>query len=157
LLYNYFDKLQPFTTKKASAMEEMYKLADQEGIEIEWQEFMPPIRGIYWAPAGIPPVIWLDKSLENNAKLLRCVMAEELGHHFTLDRDCLCRTYFNYRDRLAVSRAEYRAWRWAAEYLIPMGDFKRAIRSGIATKWELSEHFDVTEQMVEFRLGLQGI
>jgi Zn-dependent peptidase ImmA (M78 family) len=135
-------------------MKNMYRIAGQESIDIEWQEFISPIRGIYWAPDDIPPVIWLDRSLENNNRLLRCVMAEELGHHFTLDRDCLCRTYFNYQDRLAVSRAEYRALRWAAIYLIPRNKFEQAIKQGIRERWELAEYFNVTEQMVDFRLSL---
>jgi Zn-dependent peptidase ImmA (M78 family) len=138
-------------------MEEMYKIARAEGIDVEWHSFRSRIRGLYWAPGGIPPVIWLDKSLEHNNRILRCVMAEELGHHFTLDRDCLTRTYFNYRDRLAVSRAEYRAFRWAANYLIPMDKLEQAIRSGIVTRWELAEYFDVTEDMIGFRLKLPGL
>jgi len=133
-------------------MMEMYMIAERENIEIEWQEFIPPVRGLYWAPQGIPPVIWLDKSLEYNHRLLRCVMAEELGHHFTTAGDCLCRTYFNYRDRLAVSRAEYRALRWAAEYLIPKKRLHKALRAGNDTLWGLAEIFDVTEEMMRFRL-----
>ena len=135
-------------------MLEMYKIAERENIDIEWQDFIPPVRGIYWAPTGIPPVIWLDKSLEYNPRLLRCVMAEELGHHFTTTGNCLCRTYFNYRDRLGVSRAEHRALRWAAEYLIPKKNLQKASKSGNDTLWGLAELFDVTEEMMKFRLGL---
>lgn len=135
-------------------MRGMYELADQHGINIRWCDFAPPIRGMYWDSAIKPPVIFLDNSLEKNIRLLRCVMAEELGHHFTLDRDCLCRTYFNYRDRLTVSRAEYRALRWAAEYLIPMRQLDKALKKGTDTLWNLAELFDVTEEMMEFRLNL---
>jgi Zn-dependent peptidase ImmA (M78 family) len=143
---------------KVSTMKNMFRIAGQEGIDIEWQEFIPPIRGIYWAPDGIPPVIWLDKTLIKNTRLLRCVMAEELGHHFTLDRgDCLCSIYFNYRDRLAVSRAEYRALRWAAKYLMPIDKLNQVIKSGMTRTWELAEHFDVTETIVRFRLGLPDL
>jgi len=133
-------------------MQGMYSVAQQEGIEIEWWNFVPPILGMYWAPSDLPPVIFLDNSLEHNTRLLRCVMAEELGHHFTLDRDCLCRTYFNYRDRLAVSRAEYRALRWAAKYLIPADKLEHTIKRGYREIWELAEHFEATEEMVAFRL-----
>lgn len=135
-------------------MQQMFNIAEREGINIRWCNFEPPIRGMYWDPIVKRPAIFLDKSLEHNNRLLRCVMAEELGHHFTLDRDCLTRTYFNYRDRLAVSRAEHRAWKWAAEYLVPMDRLVQAARSGVVEKWELADYFDVTEEMVEFRLGL---
>jgi Zn-dependent peptidase ImmA (M78 family) len=134
----------------------MFDIADRESINIRWCNFEPPIRGMYWDPMVKAPVIFLDKALEYHTRLLRCVMAEELGHHFTLDRDCLCRTYFNYQDRLAVSRAEYRAFRWAANYLIPVDKLGQAIRSGIVTRWELAEYFEVTEVMAGVRLGLLG-
>jgi Zn-dependent peptidase ImmA (M78 family) len=134
-------------------LQQMFNVAAREGISIRWCNFEPPIRGMYWDPIIKNPVIWLDKSLEYNTRILRCVMAEELGHHFTLDRDCLTRTYFNYRDRLAVSRAEYRALRWAAKLLVPGDKLGQAIRDGIRERWELAEYFEVTEEMVEFRLG----
>jgi len=135
----------------------MYSIAEQQEIEIEWWDFVPPILGVYWAPSDLPPVIFLDKSLETQTRLLRCVMAEELGHHYTLDRDCLCRTYFNYRDRLAVSRAEYRAWKWAAMHLMPLDRMGQAIRDGITEKWELAEYFEVTEEMVRFRIEMPDV
>lgn len=138
-------------------MIEMCKIAERENIEIEWQDFIPPVRGIYWAPDGIPPVIWLDKSLEHHPRLLRCVMAEELGHHFTTTGNCLCRTYFNYRDRLAVSKAEYRALKWAAEYLIPKRQLQKALRVRNDTLWDLAELFDVTEEMMDFRIRLPDV
>jgi len=135
-------------------MKEMYAIAEREGINIRWWDFAPPLRGLYWAPKDLPPVIALDNALENNTPLLRSIFAEELGHHFTLDRAAICRTYFNYRDRLAVSRAEYRAWKWAAEYLIPKKQLRKALRNGNGTLWDLAELFDVTEEMMEFRLKL---
>ena len=130
-------------------------LAEREGIEVYFWQFNGGVRGIYWRPqGGAPPAIFLDASLQEFPSLLRCVMAEELGHHFTTTGNCLCRTYFNYRDRLSVSKAEHRALRWAAKYLIPKDKFVMALQNGIRERWELAEHFEVTEQMVEFRLGL---
>ncbi|MEN6325837.1 MAG: ImmA/IrrE family metallo-endopeptidase [Syntrophomonas sp.] len=135
-------------------MIKMYEIAAQEGIEVEWQDFIPPVRGIYWAPGEIPPVIWLDNSLKENTWLLRCVMAEELGHHFTLDRHCICQTYFNYRDRLDTSKAEYRALRWAAQHLMPLDNLRLAFKNGFKEPWQLADRFNVTEEMVRFRIRL---
>jgi Zn-dependent peptidase ImmA (M78 family) len=135
----------------------MFALAEEEGIEILWFDFNPPIRGLYWAPKKFPPVIGLDNKLDTNTPLLRCIMAEELGHHFTLDRDCLCRTYFNYRDRLAISKAEYRAFRWAAIYLMPKARLVQAFHLGYVEAWRLADRFNVTEDMVRFRLRLPDI
>lgn len=136
-------------------MLEMYILAEQEEVNIRWWDFIPPVLGLYWAPQGMQPVIGLDKSLKNEPRLLRCVMAEELGHHFTTSTKCLHNVCFNYSDRLAISRVEYRALRWAARYLISSDQLDKSIKSGIIEPWELAEHFNVTEEMLNFRLGLR--
>lgn len=135
-------------------MQHMYDIANREGINIRWWDFNPPIRGMYWDPVVKSPVIFLDNALVQSPRLLRCVMAEELGHHFTLDRNCLCHTYFNYRDRLAVSRAEFRALKWAAKHLIPRDKLMQAIKSGIVEAWELAEHFDVIEELIPYRMAM---
>ncbi|WP_276662300.1 ImmA/IrrE family metallo-endopeptidase [Syntrophomonas wolfei] len=138
-------------------MEAMLVIAEKEGINIRWWNFNPPIRGAYWAPPEVPPVIFLDHSLNHNTPLLRCVFAEELGHHFTLDRHCLCQPYFNYRDRLATSKAEYKALRWAAKYLMPKRQIYAAIKSGYQERWTLADYFNVTEEMVTYRIKLPDI
>jgi hypothetical protein len=55
---------------------------------------------------------------------------------------------------MEVSRAEYRALRWAAQWLIPLDKLAQAFKWGIFEVWELAEYFDVTEDMVRFRLSL---
>lgn len=133
---------------------ELFALAKKECIAVWWWDFAPPVKGLYWAPPGLAPLIALDHSLTHNNSLLRTVLAEELGHHFTTADDCLCRTYCNYQDRLSISKAEHKALKWAAEYLMPNRELQKAIKHGIQEKWELAEYFDVTEEMVDFRLGL---
>lgn len=132
----------------------LLKLAKREGIVIDYWNFEPPLQAVYWAEPGIPPTIGLSWTLLKNRPLFRCVLAEELGHHFTTAGDAIPKTYYNYSDRLMVSRAEYRALRWAALYLMPRKSLRQAARQGIRERWDLAGHFDVTEQMVEFRLRL---
>lgn len=138
-------------------MQEMLSIAKKEGIKVERWNFEPPILGIYWEPPDLPPFIGLDDSLEHNRSLCRCVMAEELGHHFTTVGRFVSHTYFHYRERLSVSRAEYRALRWAAGYLMPYDRLGQAYLRGIRERWELAEYFSVTEQMIDFRLRLPDV
>lgn len=134
---------------------ELFRLAEREGIIIEWWNFEPPLEAVYWAVPGMPPVIGLANSLDYAPRAyFRCVLAEEMGHHFTTVGCRIPRTYFHYRDRMEVSRAEYRALRWAAQWLIPLGKLAQAFKWGIVEVWELAEYFDVTEDMVRFRLSL---
>ena len=140
--------------KKVFRLQDMYFVAEQEKINIRWWDFVPPVLGLYWAPRGRQPVIGLDNSLEFQSRLLRCVMAEELGHHFTTSTQCINNVCFNYRDRLDVSKIEFKALRWAALYLIPLDQLDKSIRLGVLEPLELAEQFDVTEKMVNFRLSL---
>jgi len=132
----------------------MYHVAEQEQINIRWWDFVPPVLGLYWAPHGRRPVIGLDNSLKDQHRLLRCVMAEELGHHFTTFNNCTKNACFNYRNRVDVSQLEFKALSWASQYLIPFDQLCKAVRCGITEPHKLANHFDVTEEMIYFRLFL---
>ncbi len=133
---------------------EMLKLAHEEGIKVEYWDFEPPLDGIYVAVPGLPPVIGMSNRLFESSPRFRCVLAEELGHHFTTVGDALPKKFFHYRDRLSVSKAEYRALKWAAEYLMPRAKLERAFRSGCTEIWGLAERFGVTDEMAKFRLEM---
>lgn len=128
-----------------------------EGIAVYWFHFKPPVRGIYWCPDGIRPAIGLDHSLERNRRELRCVLSEEVGHHYTTGGNCLTKTFYSFRDRIQTSIEERRAMEWAATYLIPETQLIKAFKKNITTVWELAEYFDVTEEMVNFRLKMAGV
>ena len=81
-------------------------------------------------------------------------MAEELGHHFTSTTECKENACFNYENRLDVSMIEFMALTWAAQYLIPVDDLYHTVRYGITEAKDLAEHFNVTEEMIYFRLIL---
>jgi Zn-dependent peptidase ImmA (M78 family) len=132
----------------------LLEIAKKEGIMIEYWDFHPPLVAVYWSSPGLPPIIGLNRSLSKNRPRLRSVLAEELGHHFTTVGDKIPKTYFNRQQLLEISRAEYRAMKWAAIFLVPKKPLLHAISSGVKEKWELAEHFDVTQKVIEFRLKL---
>lgn len=133
---------------------ELLRIAYDEGIKVEYWNFEPPLEGIYVAIPDLPPVIGISNRLFECSPRFRCVLAEELGHHFTTAGDALPKKLFHYRDRLTVSQVEYRALRWAAEHLMPEDQLGQAFQSGCREVWELSEWFNVTHEMVSFRIKL---
>lgn len=135
----------------------LIKFAESHGIKIEYWDFVPPLEAVYMSSPGIPPVIGLSRSLFDSRAYFRCVLAEEIGHHFTTVGSALPETHFHYSNRLDVSRAEYRALRWAAEYLIPLERLEECLHNNISEIWNLAEYFDVTEQMMRFRLNLPDL
>lgn len=132
----------------------MLQLAKDEAVAIEFFCFSPPIRGIYYVEENLPPIIGLDHSLTHDTPLLRCILAEELGHHFTTCGCFIPRQFYNYSDRLHISKIEFKAMRWAVNYLMPDDDLLDVIGSGLYEPWELAEHFNVTEEFAKFRLRL---
>lgn len=136
-------------------MDKMYIIAQNEGILVQDFPLRIPLKGIYICENGKPPLIGLSTYINTNIER-RCIMAEELGHHFTTAGNCIPCEFYNYNDRVTISRMEYKALKWAAYYLMPEHDFLDALKSGLCEMWELAEHFEVTEEFVKFRLRLFG-
>lgn len=76
-----------------------------------------PLLGVYWRSPDLPrPVILLAESLKANQALLRCVLAEEIGHHVTGAADPVHEVCAG-KPSTVVS--ESRAIQWAFDYLMP--------------------------------------
>jgi len=135
----------------------MLEIAESNGIDVEYHSFRRPVLGLYTHIPNMPPVIGLDKTLNANYRLRRCVMAEELGHHFTSAGEQIAKRYYSTFERLTIDKIEYKALRWAANYLVPEDDLLDAIKEGLCEGWELAEHFDVTDEFMGFRMRLFGV
>ena len=132
----------------------LLKLAESEGIKVEYWDFAQPLEAVYMSLKGSPPVIGLSRTLFSCPAYFRCVLAEELGHHFTSTGNSIPRSYYRYSDRLFISRVEYRALRWAAIYLISLDTLIDANKQGYHRLHELADYYNVTEDMIKFRFSL---
>lgn len=72
----------------------MFQTASDAEIIVEFYNFISPMKGIYIYEEGMPPIIGLDNSLRHDLVMLRCILAEELGHHFTSIGYCLQKKIF---------------------------------------------------------------
>lgn len=138
-------------------MEQLMKLAENENVIVEYFNPNLSFRGFYCHEQGCPPVIGLSADLHSNYRLHRCVMAEELGHHFTSVCDRSAFKRYSLQDRLTINKIEYKALRWAANHLVPEDDLLDVISEGLCEGWELAEHFDVTDEFMRFRMRLFGV
>ena len=133
----------------------MFKLAEESGVKVLYWDFKKPFEAVYLALPGCPPVIGLCRSLLNSRAHFRSVFAEELGHHFTSVGTNALKPHFHFADKLLYSRDEYRAMKWAANYLIPEEELKYAVQKrGLTEVWQLADYFCVDEEMIDFRLRL---
>lgn len=135
-------------------MEGMLTIAERERIKVDYFAFHEPLKGIYYVEQNMPPVIGLDHSLHDDIPLLRSVMAEELGHHFTSVGNCIPKEFYNYTARQHIDKTEYKALRWAANYLISDDALLDAFRDGLDGISTLAEYFMVTPEIVKLRLKL---
>lgn len=138
-------------------MESLLQLAEAENIAVEYSKLRHPVRGFYWHPIDAYPIIGLSLKLHSDYRLHRCVLAEELGHHFTSSGERIAKKHHSLQDRLMIDKCEYKALRWAAKHLVPENDLLDAVSEGLYEIWELADHFSVTEDMMRFRLRLWGI
>ena len=87
------------------------------------------------------------ESIKNYKEETEC-LAHEMGHFET-------GTYYKMTSKLELkTKHEYAANRWSVENLLPFSDLKNAFLSGITEVWDLSEHFDRTEDFIRLTLKM---
>ena len=110
-------------------MDAMLAIAEQEGIIVETYPLHSPLQGIYICQSDKPPIIGLSSHIATNPER-RCIMAEELGHHFTSVGICVpYKEFHHYCVRTPINKIEYKAMKWAAYHLIPENDLLDVIGS----------------------------
>jgi Zn-dependent peptidase ImmA (M78 family) len=130
---------------------QLLQLARKNGIFIEFYNFKSSIEGLYMKLPDNPPIIGLSKNLFVNYAHFRSVLAHELGHHY-LSNKSSPNTLFHSPNQKIVRHEEYKAWKWAANHLIPEDKLANAIGLGIRETWRLAELFEVDEEVVKIRL-----
>lgn len=130
---------------------DLFAEAETANIRVHWADLAGRLRGCYYADKS-RKVILLANALANQETLLRCVLAEELGHHFTSIGMGLPICGLSYLGRLInVDKQEFKAVRWAVGYLLPTAQF---IKAKNEDRWRIAERFMVTEEFVILKQGL---
>ena len=107
--------------------------------------------------------ITLDTRLEPKYRLLKCVLAEEIGHILYPPRPghvAYHSTNYYHIDhcdrsniKAIVAQDERKALTWATGVLIPDVEFWRVNRNGVDTVYELAEYFEVEEWFMMLKIG----
>ena len=129
----------------------LFELANKEGISIGYYDLPSTLLGLYMCNPKMETVIAIDKSIENNEDKLIEVLAEELGHHFTTTGDFTGHCC-HYKDRLLLNKIEEKAVRWGTDFLIPLKDFTKVLKSGISSISDICEKLELPEPVVNMRL-----
>jgi hypothetical protein len=86
--------------------------------------------------------IFVDTSKIESKPEEYCIMAHEGGH---------CATGCTHKVSSPldlVEKHEYKADKWAVHKILPIDDFKQALRHGHTEIWDLAEYFGVTEDFM---------
>lgn len=132
-------------------MEFLLKLVEKEKINITYlplRKYKDTLWGLY-VPGrfGINPTIYLDTELKYNPKLYRlarCILAEELGHHFTGIGPNIFKIHANYSLERKMSAEDEKALRWATNVIIPTEEIITLLGNGKYRCTDLANYFGVT-------------
>ena len=120
----------------------LLKEADEEDVDVVELNFRNSCKkGLYSSNT-----IALNKHLCNSNEKC-CILAEELGHHYTSSGQIL-----NLEDVTSVKQ-EKRARNWAYIKLVGIIDIVNAHRSGVKNRYELAEYLSVTEEFLQEALN----
>lgn len=72
----------------------------------------------------------------------KCVLAEELGHHYTTVGDIMDQSDASNR------KQERRARIWAYHKLLSLDDFVASYQCGCRNRYEIADHLNVTEEFL---------
>lgn len=121
-----------------NAYEKLQEEACRDGIEVIHYPFETDrIKGLY-----CDGTIAISTSMKTDAEKA-CVLAEELGHHYT--------SYGNILDQSDTSnrKQELRARAWAYNKQIGLLGLIRAYEHGCQNRFEIAEYLEVTEEVLE--------
>lgn len=120
--------------------DKLLKEAEAINVDVYEKSLSQRIKGLYG-----DNVIWINKNLSTTIEKA-CVLAEELGHHYTSVGDILDQSITENR------KQEKRARSWAYEKLVPLERLVQAFEAGCKNRYELAEYLDVTEEFLQAAL-----
>ena len=95
----------------------------------------------------------LDHDIKDNPILHKTVLAEELGHYFTMIDDPTPRKGDNYSRKCRIDKEEEKAARWSTNCLITDDELLDYIEEERSVRLdEIVEHFQITEKYLMMKL-----
>lgn len=117
--------------------EDLLKEIYKEGIEYYENDYIGKLKGLY-----VDNTITLNTNIETGIEK-RCILAEELGHHYTSYGDILDQS------KLENRKQERKARAWAYKKLVSIDSLINAFEYGCRNRYELAEYLNVTERFIE--------
>lgn len=110
---------------------------EKEGIEYFENNYIGKMKGLY-----VDNTITINTNIDTEVEK-RCVLAEELGHHYTSYGDILDQS------KVENKKQERRARAWAYDRLIGILGLINAYKHGCRNRYEVAEYLNVSEQFLD--------
>lgn len=117
----------------------LLSLSDRMGLTVVQQEFAGSIEGLY-----VDGCIFINEKLDEEKACV--VLAEEIGHHFTADRNCLD------QNQCENILCELKGRAWSYEVMLPISQLRFAFHAGIKSVDELAELFHLPRDFIRAAL-----
>lgn len=111
--------------------------AEKDGIRSKEKRLEYDFKGLYCNGRII-----IDAELATDCEK-RCILSEELGHHYKTFGDITDQTKLENRKQELIAR------RWGYEKLVGIVDLINAYNYGCKNRYEISERLNVTEEFLE--------
>lgn len=132
-------------------IENLEQLINDENIQYDYAN-LKKINGMC-VLEGNEYYIIINENLKSNPLQLKMVLAEELGHYFTMINDATPYRNDSYNKKVQIDKEETKALRWATDYLIPtdqlMAYMRNQSRIDLAN---LIDYFEVTRDFFMSKL-----
>lgn len=139
------------------AINKLLNLANRNNISISYQDIDRIANGICIFEENSYSII-LNKSLVDNPIKHKEILAEEIGHCFTMIDDPTPMKSNTYSRKCRVAKEEEKAYRWASNYLIPTDDLINYLSFIIdATVHEIMEYFEVSRELLMKKLYMMSL
>lgn len=100
-------------------------------------------------------IIGISNAIVHNERLFRTVLAEEIGHHFTIISNKQPTQYLTYSDRLGLDKSESAALMWAADFLIPTSALLEFLSENkLIHLQDIEDHFQVMDYLVHTKFRM---
>lgn len=131
---------------KNNSVIELIDIAEKEDIILGIKKLPVDLLGVYYKQPKKKPVILLDESLKKNPGYLKCVLAEEIGHHFTHKTNKV--HYHKYKYESDLKLEEIIADIWSLNYFIGIQTFIILLKEAYSLK-KISELYEIPVEFVK--------
>lgn len=117
--------------------EKLLSLVEEENIYLIETDKIEPLKGLYFDNH-----IVINSNINTIAEK-KCILAEELGHHYKNIGNILDITNLRNLKQENLGRS------WAYNYLIGINNLIEAYKNNVKNRYELSQYLNITEEFIE--------